>query len=247
MLPSVFYELSIECNAVSAWLQGLLAAISKLARHTPLVLGRMLMDQSPNVSFLWLGVTVVGLQDNFLEEVRRGHIPIDLHSAAWPGITQTFLQLPTSSCSDGYVTRADECRLLFLSQSDRHTRLPLVQWKPFGSTPLEDADLEVRNHAGCEGHKLCYQGFEWDLHQGFEWNVHAAGLLSRIPALLRDSPSLLSWLLTKIQRAVRLIFSPWCRQAGRVCENVVSYEEMDCQREAISEKRNPKHPHLVAP
>ena len=68
VLLSVFYEPSIECNAVSAWLQGSLVAISKLARHAPLLLGRILMDRSPDVSFLWLGVIVLGLQENFLEE-----------------------------------------------------------------------------------------------------------------------------------------------------------------------------------
>ncbi|KAK3371928.1 hypothetical protein B0H63DRAFT_503369 [Podospora didyma] len=215
MLLSVFYEPSIECNAVSAWLQGSLAAISERARHAPLVQGRMLMDRSPEVSLLWLGVTVLGLQKDLLKEVGRGHVPIDLHAAAWSGTTQTFLQLPTSRLP---------------RRIHRHTRLPLAQWKPCGSTPLEDTDLEVRNHAGCEGHRLWYQGFEWDVRQGFADD--AGRPHTRLPALLCDSINMLSWLFTKIQRAVRLIFSPWwcC-----VRENIVCYEGMDYQRQTISE------------
>lgn len=112
-----------------------------------------------------------------------------------PSAIAPFPPAPSFSTASysGYVTRADECRLLFLSRSDRHVRLPLVQWKPFGSTPLEDADLEVRNHAGCEGHMLYYQGFEWD--------VHEVSLFSQIPTLLYSLISLLSRLLAKDARS----------------------------------------------
>ncbi|OAA61888.1 hypothetical protein SPI_04747 [Niveomyces insectorum RCEF 264] len=147
MLLSVFYEPSINCNAVSAWLQGSLAAIHALAVHKPVVLGRMLMERSPNVAITWLGITILGLQERLLKEAGRGQIPIDLHTAAWSGTTQTFLQLPVSSSFTTHVTRADECRLLFLGQAGMHKRLPLVQWKPYGSTPLEDVDLAaIWNH-----------------------------------------------------------------------------------------------------
>jgi hypothetical protein len=61
-----------------------------------------------------------------------------------------------------HVARADECRTLFLSQTNYHARVPVCQWKPFGATPLDDVDVEVRVHAKCEAHVLQYHGFFWD-------------------------------------------------------------------------------------
>ena len=50
LLLSSFYDPSIECNAVTPWLKGTLAAIDALAQDRPLVLGRMLMDRQPKVA-----------------------------------------------------------------------------------------------------------------------------------------------------------------------------------------------------
>ncbi len=168
MLLSVFYDAGIGCNAVTPWLQGAVAAIDSLAGDRPLVLGRMFMDRSPGVAFLWLGATILGLQKKLLQDVRLGFIPIDLHSAAWSGTIQSFIQQPVSKplVVGGYVARADECRLLFLSQSGFYSRVPVCQWRPFGVTPLGDTDIGIRIHAECEGHGLQYQGFSWDCANG---------------------------------------------------------------------------------
>jgi hypothetical protein len=56
--------------------------------------------------------------------------------------------------------------LLFLSRSDDHVRCPIVQWKPFGSTPIEDVNFEVRLHCDCGGHKLQWQGLLWNNADG---------------------------------------------------------------------------------
>jgi hypothetical protein len=164
MLLSVFYEPSIECNAVTPWLQGTLAAIDSLAGDNPYILGRMCMERAPKVAYLWLGSTILGLQKKLLQDVRYGLIPIDLHCAVWSGTVQSFIQepVPNPLVAHGHVTRADECRLLFLSRSSHHVRVPVCQWKPFGATPVEDVDVKVRVHAECKGHGLEYQGFFWD-------------------------------------------------------------------------------------
>jgi hypothetical protein len=156
MLLSVFYEPSIECNAATPWLQGALAATDSLAQDDPLVLGRMFMDRLPGVAFLWLGATVLGLQKKLLQDVRFGRIPIDLHSAAWSGTTQSFIQQPVSDplVADDHVSRADQCWLLFFCQSGSHHRVPVCQWRPFGATHLAFTDVEVRAHAECRGHGL---------------------------------------------------------------------------------------------
>ncbi|KAK4119392.1 hypothetical protein N657DRAFT_674917 [Parathielavia appendiculata] len=168
MLLSSFYDPRVECNAVAPWLQGALAAIDVVAQDNPLVLGRMLMDRQPKVAPLWLGITVLGLQKRLLQDVGSGLIPIDLHSAVWSGTIQSFIQEPVSDplVADGQVARADQCRLLFLSRSGSHDRVPVCQWRPFGGTPLEHTDVEVRVHAKCKGHGLRYQGFMWDSVDG---------------------------------------------------------------------------------
>ena len=52
--------------------------------------------------------------------------------------------------------------MLYLSRSGPHDRVPICQWRPFGGTPLQHCDIEVRNHVKCKGHGLRYQGFTWE-------------------------------------------------------------------------------------
>ncbi|KAK4459846.1 hypothetical protein QBC42DRAFT_207154 [Cladorrhinum samala] len=173
MLLSSFYDPEIECNAVSPWLQGALAAIDDVvvSQDDPLILGRMLMDRQPKIAPLWLGVTVLGLGPKLLVEATSyGMIPVNLDSAAWSGTVQSFIQLPVSDpplVAGGLIARADECRFLFLARSERsnNDRVPVCQWKPFGRTPAEHADIDVRVHARrrqCRGHGLGYEGLTWD-------------------------------------------------------------------------------------
>ncbi|KAK0749533.1 hypothetical protein B0T18DRAFT_479521 [Schizothecium vesticola] len=164
ILLNSFYIPGTECNAVTPWLRGSLAAIDAVAQGDPLILGRMIMDRQPKVAALWLGATVLGLQQTLLRDVGFGMIPIDLQSAAWSGTIQSFIQEPVSDplAADGHVSRADQCRLLFLSRSGSHNRVPVCQWRPFGRTPLKHTDLEVRAHTQCKHHGLQYRGFTWD-------------------------------------------------------------------------------------
>ncbi len=95
MLLSAFYNPNIQCNAVSPWLQATMAMIDVLIDDgKPLIVARMLMDRNPNAALLWIGATVLGLQDNILEEVRHGHIPTNHLSAEWSGKIQSFIQQP---------------------------------------------------------------------------------------------------------------------------------------------------------
>lgn len=168
LLLSIFYEPNIECNAVTPWLQGTLAAIKHVAGDNSYLVGRLCMERSPRVAFLWLGCIILNIQNELLREVYFGQIPIDLPSASWSRTIQSFIQQRVSDplVTDGLILRADECRLLFLSQSERHTRLPLCQWTPFGKTTVSDVDLEVRLHQQCQDHWLQYEGIEWECEDG---------------------------------------------------------------------------------
>ncbi|KMU84100.1 hypothetical protein CIHG_01886 [Coccidioides immitis H538.4] len=99
---------------------------------------------------------------------RFGLIPIELHAASWCGVTQSFLQEPVSQppMNNGALLRSDECRLLYLTQAERHSRWPVSPWMPFGTTALEDAEIEVRLHAQCTGHGLQYAGWHWACRNG---------------------------------------------------------------------------------
>jgi hypothetical protein len=164
ILMSVFFDTRIECNTITPWLQGSMSAVDTLAKNDSCIIGRMCMERSPSVAYLWIGATILNLHKRLLREVRLGLTRFNLESAAWTGTLQSFLQQPVSHplAENGYVTRADECRLLFLSRSDNHVRCPIVQWKPFGSTPVEDANVEVRLHCDCGGHQLQYKGLLWN-------------------------------------------------------------------------------------
>ncbi|KAF4460367.1 hypothetical protein FALBO_12854 [Fusarium albosuccineum] len=164
VLLSVFFDPDIECNKAGPWLQGALDAINPMVTNEPWVLGLMLMNRLPEVAPLWLGATILGLQEKLVRQVGFGQIPMDLNAAAWSGTVQSFIQMPVSDPSHRieYISRADECRLLFLAQADAHPRAPFCQWAPFGVTSIDEADVEVRLHKDCNGHTLQYKGFVWD-------------------------------------------------------------------------------------
>ncbi|KAF4425108.1 immunoglobulin variable region used by the itc63b heavy chain [Fusarium austroafricanum] len=214
LLLSVFYEPRIECNAVTPWLQGTLAAIKHVASNNSYIIGRLCMERSPRVAFLWLGCIILDLQDKLLQEAHFGQIPIDLHSAAWSGTIQSFSQQRVSSplVTDGSISRADECRLLFLSQYDRHIRIPVCQWKPFGKTPVENVDIEARVHQQCEDHWLQYEGISWGCEDG---NLE---------------------LLSSQKAGSQVMFGKTSMQeTGDPCTIDICYDGMARDREAISE------------
>lgn len=64
------------------------------------------------------------------------------------------------------ISRADECRLLFLAQADDHSQAPVCQWAPFGAAAIEHTDIEVRMHKDCSGHTLQCDGFTWTCVSG---------------------------------------------------------------------------------
>lgn len=163
ILLGVFFEPGVECNKAGPWLQGALHVADSLVATEPWVLGRMLMDRLPEAAPLWLGVTILGLQQRYIRQVGFGQIPTDLNAAAWSGTMQSFIQEPSADHSGGpaWISRADECRLLFLSQAEDHSRAPVCQWAPFGTTAIEQLDIEARIHRDCCGHGLRYKGFTW--------------------------------------------------------------------------------------
>jgi hypothetical protein len=69
---------------------------------------------------------------------------------------------------DQDISRSDECRLLFLTDAQGYTRIPICPWKPFGNTALCDTEIEVRKHRKCIGNHLQYISWSWNLRNGSE-------------------------------------------------------------------------------
>ena len=104
-----------------------------------------------------------------IKDVRTGFTTVELHMAAWTGISHSFIdqrQTRKYSTSDREILRADEARLLFITGSESHPRPPICPWQPFGSIPSEYADIEVRKHAICADHGLWYRSWRWDTVDG---------------------------------------------------------------------------------
>ncbi|PLB43867.1 hypothetical protein P170DRAFT_459437 [Aspergillus steynii IBT 23096] len=169
LLHSTFFNPSIECNLVSAWLNPAFAVLDSIS-HDKTSLSKFLATRSPRLGILWLGAILTGLDASILRDTRTGLSALDLAASAWTQTSQTFL---TSGIGDTKhsesINRADECRLLFISAFERnHSRPPVWAWTPFGETRLCDAEISVRKHTQCpyDTHCLEYESWEWMLDSG---------------------------------------------------------------------------------
>ncbi|KAF6825153.1 hypothetical protein CPLU01_10441 [Colletotrichum plurivorum] len=184
LLGSVFYEPGIPANACGAWLQGTMAVLkSKEADSLP-VLARMFCDRRPHISYLWLGGIVTGAHKDFLRSNLHliGLKRIDLHAATWTGTLHSFIQEPTTPVQPGSkcISRADKCRLIFLTQEPPRDIPPIFPYPPLGETAIQDADLDVQLHAHCpHQHRLRFVPITWNCADGTT-NVQEAGQLPQV-------------------------------------------------------------------
>jgi hypothetical protein len=167
VLGSVFYEPGIPANACGAWLQGTMAVLQSKGVGNLHVLARMFFDRSPHISYLWLGGIITGAHRDFLRATSGllGLNRIDLHEAAWTGTLLSFIQKPVSPLpyDTKSISRADECRLMFLTQEPPRDHPPIYPYPPLGDTDIKDTDLGVQLHAHCEGkHELQFSSITWN-------------------------------------------------------------------------------------
>ncbi|KAK2005230.1 hypothetical protein LZ32DRAFT_676305, partial [Colletotrichum eremochloae] len=171
LLNSIFFEPDIPCNVCGAWLQGTFAYLDSEAVQEPQNLVRVLMKRDPDLGFLWWGAFITGGQRRSLQEARQGWSKVDLHVAAWTGTLVSFIQepVPILPTNVGEISRADECRLLYLSHDQSYEVAPLFPFAPFGLTAIGDTNLEVRQHTQCKSpHALAYEGLSWQC-RGSKW------------------------------------------------------------------------------
>jgi hypothetical protein len=169
LLGSIFFEPNVDCNICGAWLQGSFAFLDSDKANNPQVLLRTVIRRDPGLGFLWLGAFVTGAEARCLQDARAGWWKVDLSTAAWTGTHVSFIQesIPKAPTDAREISRADECRLMYLSHRPFHASPPIFPFAPFGSTAIEDTDLDVRRHVGCMAvHGLGYGGFTWDCQGG---------------------------------------------------------------------------------
>lgn len=167
VLGSIFYESNIPANACGAWLQGTMAVLKLKGPENPHLLARMFFDRSPHISFLWLGGIITGAHKDFLRGTHSllGLNRIELHAAAWTGTLLSFIQEPVSSIHHDTtsISRADECRLMFLAQEPARDFPPIYPYPPLGETSIRDTDLGVQLHAHCPArHSLQFLSIAWN-------------------------------------------------------------------------------------
>ena len=170
LLCGSFFDPEVPCNLVSPWFQLIIEIIDPLVKTgdfdtIAIIMGR----REPKLAALWMGAAISGMADPILQWSRTGLTAIELHAAVWTVTTHSFISLvPDDLYGHGGqgVPRSDECRLLFLTEAEGYTRIPICPWKPFGNTLLCDAEIEVRNHSKCTGHHLQYISWSWIVRNG---------------------------------------------------------------------------------
>ncbi|KAJ4116185.1 hypothetical protein NW768_011158 [Fusarium equiseti] len=169
LLTSVFFEPDVKSNICGMWLRGSFAFLNTI--KDPHLLLRALVNRDPGIGFLWVGGFITGSHQKALAEGRSGWWKVDLGAAAWTGTLMSFVQEPVPRPTAGAtsISRADECRLLFLCHGMDYTTPPLFPFPPFGSINLEDTNLDVHEHSLCgQYHSLNYVGLTWRCHDGTE-------------------------------------------------------------------------------
>jgi Heterokaryon incompatibility protein (HET) len=168
LLHGTFFEPTVPCNLVSPWLEGAFTIIDALVQSKDYFkLANVMGTRQPKIAPIWLGAIILGMESQVFRHVRTGMSSIEMLAAAWTGTAHSFLgprRLIPTSYDGTKISRADECRLLYLADSEDHSRVPTCSWAPFGDTEVSDADLEVQEHAVCSGlHCLLYESWTWNL------------------------------------------------------------------------------------
>ncbi|KAF2457041.1 hypothetical protein BDY21DRAFT_385925 [Lineolata rhizophorae] len=145
LLSGVFFDPTVPCNLVSPWMQPAFKIIDPLiAAGESTRLATIMAKREPILAALWLGAIIIGMENTIVRPLRTGLFAVELHSAAWTGTLHSFVTLRNTPRTLGneVISRSDECRLLYLTGSEGHSRVPVCPWPPFGATPLAFADLE---------------------------------------------------------------------------------------------------------
>lgn len=149
------------------WLRGSFALFNSV--KDPHILPKTLTKRDTGLGRLWVGAFITGAYNQCPRDDRAAWWKIDLNAAAWTETYMSFIQTPVPAAPGAReISRADECRLLYLCRDlDHYSTPPFFPFAPFGSTALVDTNLDVHEHALCgRSHSLGYAGFTWLCQDG---------------------------------------------------------------------------------
>ncbi|KAM0415641.1 hypothetical protein ACHAPT_013413 [Fusarium lateritium] len=213
-LWAIFWEPGVECNLVSPWCDAIIEVVKPLVERGDLeMLGHVLALRRPNIAALWYGMAACGHTKTILAIapfLQTLHTPVPSRPipeiAAWTGSPQSFMDL----CGSGpyvragdHVHRADVWRLRqncwnLEPEGAPFRNTPTCPWPPFGSIKVEELEIPVRLHLGCNRHDWVYVGWTWLSDDG---TVLVESPLENDKSLKHDSSPL------KIEPQVDLIHS----------------------------------------
>lgn len=173
---SCVWESGIDCNIVDQWVEPGIAnvrALLKSGKQEALV--SMLTERRPRLGPLIFSAVMTQLLPR-LVDILSSHIPaMSLESSVWTRSPQSFMDpalcrprpLSWSRGLPESISRADELRLLFITDEDstRYGPPPMSPYPPAGSVSLCECTLAVQNHVQCY-HSLLYDAWGWLSYEG---------------------------------------------------------------------------------
>lgn len=148
LICSAFFDPSVPCNFMGAASLGVRKALSTVDKIDNQQLLKAITYKSPSLCHFWVAAIRGGQVDSFLNMSLYNLPPICLVSAFWTDATQSFLQMEycSSEVEKKVVTRAKEFQTSFYCRPG--TSVPWSPAPPFGTTPVENVSLEIRQHLG---------------------------------------------------------------------------------------------------
>ena len=166
LLCSQFFDASIPCNLVGAYLLGISRAIESIQSDMN-IFAALMAQRKPMLSPLWQAAIWTGRSKSVLASVMGGLPPINLAIASWTDTIQSFLQVEYESVSDLSSSLSRACEFNCAYMVSPNIVEPFTPSPPFGQTALANTNLDVRAHIS-HSHKLRWCRTYWLLAEGKE-------------------------------------------------------------------------------
>ncbi|OIW27050.1 hypothetical protein CONLIGDRAFT_601903 [Coniochaeta ligniaria NRRL 30616] len=183
-LWGIFWEPGVDCNLVGPWCDPIIDVVEPLVDKGDLeTLAHVFALRRPTIAPLWYGIAACGQTKTITAIVpflKTLHAPTPARPipevAAWTGAPQSFMDL----CGSGpyeqggsQVAREDVWRLRhecwdLEPEGTPFRNPPMSPWPPFGHMGVEELEISLRTHLGCERHRWVYARWTWLLGNGTE-------------------------------------------------------------------------------
>ena len=145
LLCCQFFDASVPCNLVGAYLLGISRAIDSMKSDAG-VFTALMGERQPMLSLLWQAAFRTGRSESLTKTMMKGLPNINLAVASWTDTLQSFMQVEYAFDSYQYnsIPRALEFSLAYMVSPN--IVKPFTPSPPFGQTVLANSNLDVREH-----------------------------------------------------------------------------------------------------